>query len=220
MCELNPMSDPMSPDQDASTEQEALWRGAFGDEYTRRNAAEAVIASNRALFTRILASAPGVTSMVELGCNRGLNLRALHGLDPAISLSAYEINAEAVQAARALGVAEIYHQSILDLDLTAAPQSDLAFTKGVLIHINPDRLGDAYAALNALSKRYILVCEYYNPTPVMVPYRELTGALFKRDFAGELIDAFDLRLVDYGFVYHRDNLFPLDDSTWFLLEKR
>jgi len=26
-------------------------------------------------------------------------------------------------------------------------------------------------------------------------------------------------LLDYGFVYHRDNNFPLDDGTWFLLEK-
>jgi len=220
MREPTPMSERMTPDQDASTEQEVLWRGAFGDDYTRRNAGASLIDSNRALFKRILASAPGVTSAVELGCNRGLNLEALHGLDPAIRLSAYEINAEAVQAARALGLAEIHHQSILDLDLAAAPQSDLAFTKGVLIHINPDRLGDVYAALNALSKRYILISEYYSPTPVTVPYRDLTGALFKRDFAGELIDRFDLRLVDYGFVYHRDNLFPLDDSTWFLLEKR
>jgi spore coat polysaccharide biosynthesis protein SpsF len=26
-------------------------------------------------------------------------------------------------------------------------------------------------------------------------------------------------LVDYGFTYHRDNAFPMDDTTWFLLEK-
>ena len=30
----------------------------------------------------------------------------------------------------------------------------------------------------------------------------------------------DLRLVDYGFSYHRDRAFPQDDITWFLLEKR
>jgi hypothetical protein len=44
---------------------------------------------------------------------------------------------------------------------------------------------------------------------------------FKRDFAGEIMDRFpDLRLVDYGFVYHRDPQFPQDDFTWFLMEKR
>lgn len=30
----------------------------------------------------------------------------------------------------------------------------------------------------------------------------------------------DCQLVDYGFVYHRDNNFSQDDITWFLLEKR
>ena len=63
-----------------------------------------------------------------------------------------------------------------------------------------------------------MVAEYYNPYPTKVPYRDNSDKLFKRDFAGELIDRFDLRLVDYGFVYHRDK-FPQDDITWFLLEK-
>ena len=40
------------------------------------------------------------------------------------------------------------------------------------------------------------------------------------NFAGEMLDRFrDLRLVDYGFVYHRDVNFPQDDITWFLMEK-
>ena len=28
-----------------------------------------------------------------------------------------------------------------------------------------------------------------------------------------------LRLVDYGFFYHNDNNYPVDDINWFLLEK-
>ena len=46
------------------------------------------------------------------------------------------------------------------------------------------------------------------------------GKLFKRDFAGEFLDRFaDVRLVDYGFAYHRDPNFQQDDISWFLLEK-
>jgi len=68
--------------------------------------------------------------------------------------------------------------------------------------------------------RYICLAEYYNPTPMEVPYRGHSGRLYKRDFAGEMLERFpDLSLVDYGFVYHRDPNFPLDDITWFLLEK-
>jgi hypothetical protein len=56
--------------------------------------------------------------------------------------------------------------------------------------------------------------------PVSVNYRGNTDRLFKRDFAGEMLDRFkDLRLLDYGFSYHRDNNFPQDDINWFLLEK-
>jgi spore coat polysaccharide biosynthesis protein SpsF len=36
-----------------------------------------------------------------------------------------------------------------------------------------------------------------------------------------LLDTYpDLHLVDYGFVYHRDPNFALEDTNWFLLEKR
>ena len=70
------------------------------------------------------------------------------------------------------------------------------------------------------SHRYICIAEYYNPTPVEVPYRGHQNKMFKRDFAGEMLDKFqDLRLLDYGFVYHRDTQFPQDDVNWFLLEK-
>lgn len=91
----------------------------------------------------------------------------------------------------------------------------------VLIHINPDYLPIVYDKLYETSRRYICVAEYYNPFPVEVLYRGNEEKLFKRDFAGELMDRHsDLVLVDYGFQYHRDNVFPLDDITWFLLEKK
>jgi len=63
------------------------------------------------------------------------------------------------------------------------------------------------------------VCEYYNPSPVSVPYRGHQDRLFKRDFAGDLIEGYGLKLVDYGFIYKRDTWAPQDDVTWFLLEK-
>jgi hypothetical protein len=50
-------------------------------------------------------------------------------------------------------------------------------------------------------------------------YRGHADRLFKRDFAGDLIEKYGMKLVDYGFVYKRDNWAPQDDITWFLLEK-
>ena len=82
-------------------------------------------------------------------------------------------------------------------------------------------MGGKYEIFYKASKRYILVAEYYNPTPVEVKYRDHEGKFFKRDFAGELLDKYhSLQLIDYGFFYHRDNNFPADDITYFLMEKR
>ena len=64
------------------------------------------------------------------------------------------------------------------------------------------------------------MCEYYNPSPVTINYRGHSDRLFKRDFEGEILDKFpDLNLIDYGFSYKRDVVFPQDDITWFLLQK-
>jgi pseudaminic acid biosynthesis-associated methylase len=200
------------------TEQENFWAGEFGNEYINRNQGERLINSNVVLFGQILKSAPQVKSIVELGCNIGLNLQALNRIDERFELCGYEINTTAAQKARELNVADIVDGTILD-PLSLEKQYDVSFTKGVLIHINPSDLNKVYENLYNLSKRYIVVCEYYNPSPVVVPYRGNDDRLFKRDFAGELMDKYKLRLVDYGFAYHRDNYFPQDDLTWFLLEK-
>lgn len=78
-----------------------------------------------------------------------------------------------------------------------------------------------YDLLYKTSKRYIFIMEYYNPIPTEVLYRGHKNKLFKRDFAGEILDRFkDLSLVDYGFVYHRDYNFSQDDGTWFLMCKK
>jgi pseudaminic acid biosynthesis-associated methylase len=107
------------------------------------------------------------------------------------------------------------------LDFLPEQKYDLVLIKGVLIHINPDQLKKVYEKLVASTSRYLMVAEYYNPSPTTVTYRGHNDRLFKRDFAGELLDQFPgLQLVDYGFVYHRDPNFPQDDITWFLLEQK
>ena len=90
-----------------------------------------------------------------------------------------------------------------------------------MIHINPDCLENVYDILYEHSNKYICLTEYYNPTPVEVSYRGNEKRLFKRDFTGEIMDRYpDLKLLKYGFIYHRDYNFPGDDLTWFLMEKK
>lgn len=201
------------------TEQEEFWAGEFGTKYINRNPTDFELAARLAMFSRIVRRTTSIRSLIELGANIGNNLRVLDQLLMSPEMAAVEINAEAVAALREWGRARVLHASILDLE----PERtyDLSLICGVLIHMNPEMLPQVYDLLYQLSGRYICVIEYYNPTPVEVPYRGHAGKLFKRDFAGEMLDRFnDLLLVDYGFVYHRDNNYPLDDLTWFLMEKR
>jgi pseudaminic acid biosynthesis-associated methylase len=200
------------------TEQEKFWATDFGNEYPSRNEGELLIASNIALFSKILRSAPTVKSVAELGCNIGLNLSALSRIHQKFDLRGYEINELAAKAATHEKIAEIVNTTITE-PLASDKKFDLTFTKGVLIHINPDKLDTVYENLYNLSNRYIMVCEYYNPSPVAIEYRGHQDRLFKRDFAGELILKYNLKLLDYGFNYHRDPYFTNDDTTWFLLEK-
>lgn len=173
--------------------------------------------SNVAFFQRVLEQTDGLESILELGANRGLNIEALHELYPQTSLEAVEINPHAVERLRELPLAAIHHKSIFEFEASA--EFDLVFTKCVLIHIAPEKLSDVYDLLHKCSRRFILLAEYYNPTPMVVQYRGHDEKLFKRDFAGEILKRFsNLRLVDYGFVYHGDPN-PQDDVTWFLLEK-
>lgn len=201
------------------TEQEEFWAGEFGTLYAARNSLAKIVCPDIAMWTDILRRCQRApASAFEMGCNIGANLFALKSLLPEISLTAVEINPQAAELAKNSG-ATIHTCSILDF-AHEADSFDLVFSCGVLIHINPDFLPTIYEKLYLFSKKYILINEYYNPTPLQIPYRGHANKLFKRDFAGEMLDMFpDLKLVDYRFIYHRDPVFPRDDSTWFLLEK-
>lgn len=210
----------MSQPSKKQTSQEIFWSGEFGDNYIERNQGDQLLASNLNFFNTALGGCENLNSCVEFGANIGMNLRAMKLLFPNIQCSGIEINKQAAsQLKKLIGDDSVFNGSISDFN--PASKADLALIKGVLIHISPTQLRETYEKLHQASKRYILIAEYYNPSPVSIDYRGHSDKLFKRDFAGEILDIYqDLRLVDYGFAYHRDDKYPQDDITWFLLEKR
>lgn len=202
-----------------STPQEAFWAGQFGTDYINRNRSEELLASNRAFFAKALQKAGSIASCIEFGANVGMNLIALRQLFPEMGINGVEINPDAANELRKV----VGDDGVIEGSMFAweGEPAELSFTKGVLIHINPDMLQAAYERLYAASSRFILVAEYYSPTPVAIPYRGHDDRLFKRDFAGEMLDRYtDLSLLDYGFAYRRDPQFPQDDISWFLMQKR
>lgn len=201
------------------SEQEQFWSGAFGDEYIERNRSEQLVAGNISLFAEALRDSGHVSSVLELGANIGMSLRALRMLYPNALMRGVETNHQAADILRD----ELGHENTIEASLLDGMHfgtADLVLAKGILIHLPPDRLSEIYDLLFNSTNRLILICEYYNPTPMSLPYRGHENKLFKRDFAGEMLLRFpDLRLLKYGFRYRNDPVFPLDDITWFLLEK-
>lgn len=202
-----------------TTEQERFWAGDFGDDYIKRNYNIDVIENNVAFFSKILAHTGKIESVIEFGSNIGINLMAIKKINANCECTAIEINKNAAESLKnnVEGV-NIINTSILECNIQR--KYDLSFTKGVLIHLNPDSLNLVYDKLYNSSSKFILIAEYYNPTPVTIEYRGNKNKLFKRDFAGELLERYkDLELVDYGFLYHNDKAFKQDDLTWFLMRK-
>ena len=198
-------------------EQQSFWTGDFGNEYIARNQGQVGLANNTSLFAKIMERTSNINTVLEFGANIGLNLIALKTLIPKAKLSGVEINRAAFEQLEKIPDVLAYHSSIENFD--PINTVDFTFTKTVLIHINPRALNIVYEKLYSCSNRYVLLVEYYNPTPIEVSYRGHSGKLFKRDFAGEMLGHYpDLRLIDYGFVYHKDTFYQ-DDITWFLMEK-
>jgi len=199
--------------------QEEFWANEFGDNYIDRNSNKELLASNIVFFSKIFSQQQiKLESILEIGCNIGMNLLAIKEIFPNLHINVIDINERAI---------ELLQKSQKNFNLKSTSinnfetqeKFDLVLTKGVLIHLNPNDLNKTYEKIYNLSKKYILICEYYNPSPCSIPYRGNDDKLFKRDFAGEILNKYsDLKLVNYGFAYNRD-IFSQDDLTWFLIKK-
>jgi len=198
------------------TDQEKFWSTDFGDEYTRRNVVDP--SDRRPFFARALSRTYGVRSVLELGANKGHNLEAIGALSPAYALTGVELNQSACDEMEKKERLNPVCSTILDY--RPDEKFDFVFICGVMIHLNPEQLPDVYERMFQLSNRYVLINEYFNPSPTEIAYRGHTERLFKRDFGGEFWDRHGdaLRLVDYGFLWKRVDP-AWDDTTWWLFEK-
>lgn len=195
----------------------AFWSGDFNLGYIDRNSSDELLASNLFFFAKILFDRNiKPNTILELGANVGMNLRALQLLLPKARFSAVEINREAFEKLKEIGC-EAYLSSIEDFD--SRDKYDLVLSKGVLIHIEPQELQKVYKKIVDLSNKWILIAEYFSRTPTQVVYNGEEGKLFKRDFACELMAENNISLVASGFS-SRLMEFPQDDINWYLFEKK
>lgn len=209
---------------DTSTNPQAeFWKGEFGDAYTDRNVASVEQMQARlALWSEILShmiSAPPA-SILEVGANLGLNLRALRLLTSARRL-AVEPNKKACKILIQDGVVapDDVREGLASAIDFPDRVADLAFASAVLIHIHPDNLQVSLNEIHRCSRRWIGCIEYFSDKLETVEYRGHNDRLFRRDFGALWLDSFeDLRVVAYGFAWKRAT--GLDNLTWWLFEKR
>ena len=195
------------------TIQEKTWKGKFGVNYSIRNKG---IKKN--FLRKIIDKKIKIKSVFEFGTNIGNNLDIIKSINKNTLTSGVEINQFASEIARKKGH-KITNKSIFELE-NAKKKFDLTMTIGVLIHVNPHQLKFIYKKLFEYSKKYILICEYFNDKPVTIKYRGKFNLLFKRDFAKEIKDKYNLKIVDYGFVWSEDKNYNMDNYNWFLLKKK
>jgi pseudaminic acid biosynthesis-associated methylase len=197
------------------------WRGEHGRAYIARNEANAAMLNRlAAMWARMLERAlPAPRTILEVGSNIGLNLRAIRRLTSA-KLHAVEPNQMA--RVRLLDDGVLAADEISDGVAAAIPfgdaSMDLVFTSGVLIHIHPDHLQESCRDIFRVSRRFILSAEYFAAQPREVAYRGQQQQMFLRDYGQFWLDHFPtLRLRDYGFFWIGAG--AADNLTWWLFEK-
>ena len=199
------------------------WRGDFGDEYVDRNAAlDDVLRMRTRMWAQMLKGLYNdpPRSILEVGCNIGLNLRTITRLVGS-ELFAVEPNEKARQAIIEEGVlplGNLFNAAGQDIPVDDGAM-EMAFSAGVLIHVHPDDLPAVADEMYRVSSKWILVAEYFSAKPETILYRGRDDLLFKRDFGGFFLDRFeDLEVVDDGFLWQRTS--GIDDVTWALMRKR
>jgi pseudaminic acid biosynthesis-associated methylase len=159
-----------------------------------------------------------IKRVLEVGCNRGHNLRALvELLGDRSEVVGVEPNQYALELARATSV----KVSVLHGDAHALPASDeyfdLVFTAGVLEHIPLEDLPAALKEIYRVSKRYILMIEYFAEKETVIHYHGHNDLLWKRDFPKHYLTQFpDLSLIRSGY-WGPESCF--NRANWCLLEK-
>lgn len=173
-------------------ETEAFWSGTFGTDYTERNR---VSPDDRLGFWEDIIVCTMPKTVLEVGCNAGHNLLAIHKIAPDTFLHGCDINESALDKAVASGL------QVAKLSATQVGQVysgyELVFSAGVLIHIPPSHLDQVVDGMISASSKFVMAIEYAADQETEIDYRGHKGRLWKRPY-GEILERKGLKIVDWG----------------------
>jgi pseudaminic acid biosynthesis-associated methylase len=209
------------------TQQEIIWKGSFGREYTERNTVDPESVdqlwrrnygvARSTINESFLSGVSKDARFLEVGCNSGNQLLMLRQMGWS-NLSGTELQPYAMEIAR-LRLPEATFKLGSALALPWEDCSfDVVFTCGVLIHISPTDLPLVMNEIYRTTREYIWGTEYYAPEVTQVVYRDHSELLWKMDFARQYMQRFpDLELVKEQRLPYLDNA---NVDTVFLLKKK
>jgi spore coat polysaccharide biosynthesis protein SpsF len=204
-----------------NSEQEKFWANTYAEDYIKKNSNFDNSLGAKAWAAMLQKTEGKIENYLECGCSVGRNIEQIKILLPDAVPSIIEISDSAFKfVSQRHEFANAFNGAILDSDFQEK-SFDLVFTMVVLIHINPDHLIQHMTKMFDYSKKFILIGEYFNRTPVSIEYQGEKDKLFKRDFGKLFIEQFDVKLVDYGFMWgHIYDKAGFDDITWWLFERK
>ena len=183
-----------------TTEQIKEWSGAFGKDYTDRNALsleemEDLYRKNYGLSRtelnqRFLDGIDRGARILEVGSNIGNQLLCLQRMGFS-KLYGIELQSYAVE----LSKSRTKNINIIQGEASDIPYKDsffdVVFTSGVLIHISSSSLPDIMKEIHRCTKDYIFGFEYYSEKPTEIEYRGHRDLLWKASFAEMYLELFD-----------------------------
>ena len=187
---------------------DGLWSGKFGDEYTERN--KSAYELRRGWWTKFCDDYR-FRSVLEVGCNVGANLGMIASRTNAHkSIWGCDVNeGSLVQARKNEPHINFVWASGLDLPFKD-DCFDLVFTAGVLIHLAPETRENMMQEVLRTSGKYVVSMEYDWPYFEEIPYRGQTAALYKGPW-GEIYEKrYGLKLLSKCKLSKQDGF---DDVT-------
>lgn len=188
--------------------QEKIWRGRFGAEFTRRNYSNIKdIASfdklhrenfgigREELYREFIGNFDRSIRILEVGSNIGIQLALLRKIGFK-NLYGIEINKDAVIKSRHLFPdINVVDGSAFDIPFKDG-FFDLVFSAAVLIHFPQRDIKRVMGEMYRCSKKYIWGYEYFADKHTEIIYRGNKNILWKGNFAGKFLSLFkDLKLI-------------------------
>jgi pseudaminic acid biosynthesis-associated methylase len=191
-----------------------LWEGSFGDEYVVRNDAD--FTPRREFFLDLFGRYP-IDSILEVGCNNGMNLDIIsETLMSANNAWGCDVNQKALN---------LLHTRHKELNAVWCSGYELPFkdyffdcvmTCGVLIHQRPQEVESMMQEIMRVSSKYVLCMEYANDQFEEIPYRGNPEALFKGPYGSIYQNRYGMKLKETGFL---DSSKGFDRITYWMLAR-